>query len=92
MSRSHARFRHDECHLPSCQRHAARKKDSAHKTQNKQLIRWSILEIRRVTMRIARRASHLHTSSPGPSGDKRIKPLHDEQTSNQGRNCNVSIG
>jgi len=40
------------------QRHAAPKNDAATKTQNRQLIRWSIQEIRRIATRLAQQRVH----------------------------------
>ena len=48
--------RHARGHRPPpCQRRAAPKNDAAFKAQDRQLIRWSIQEIRRIASRLARR-------------------------------------
>src|SRR3982074_3328563 len=62
----HARLRHDGGDPPSCQSAAAKKNAAPNHSKNKtiaapSLIRWSIQEVRRIAIRLAR---------------KRIKPAH----------------
>jgi hypothetical protein len=56
------------------------------------LIRWSIQEIRRVAIRLARKRTNPHTSSHGHSGVGLTKRSLSEPTSKQKGNCNVSPG
>ena len=54
------------------------------------LIRWSVQEIRRIAIRLARRASTRHTSSHGQSGEGHIKPQLEKLISKRKCNCNAS--